>query len=135
MTLRISQIKLISLSSEEAMFTKYFIETQMQIFIKTLSGKTVTLDVEPSDTIAQVKFKLHLKEGMNPQLVSLNFRGIRLDCERTLSDYNVQKESTMHHSYKRYPCHHFEHCSFLLNIVVTQSSFTIKTDSSEIERY
>ena len=68
----------------------------MQIYIKTLTGKTLVLDIDPCDTIENINNKIEEKEGIPPAHQKLIFKGNLLNPERTLADYNIQKDSTLH---------------------------------------
>jgi ubiquitin len=61
----------------------------MQIFIKTLSGRTITLEVDPQDVVASLRFKLQGMKGIPPDEFRMMFAGKHLQDDRTLEDYNI----------------------------------------------
>lgn len=89
------------LNGDEVIFNEstnpyYLVEKTVQVFVKTPTGKTITLDVELDDTIEKLKQQMMEKEGIPPNIQNLLFNGNQLEDNQTLEHYNIKKESTLH---------------------------------------
>ena len=67
-----------------------------QIYVKTLTGKTLTLNMESTEIIEDLKTKIYIKEGIPPDQQRIMFEGRQLEDNRTIGDYNIKRESTLH---------------------------------------
>ena len=68
----------------------------MQIFVQTLSGKTISLEVNPSETVKNTKYKIQAKDGLPTHYQSLVYGGRELQDDKRLQDYNIGRDSTLH---------------------------------------
>ena len=90
-------LSLISISAAARNNAKFFdLRGGMQVFVKTLTGKTISVDVEPDESVESLKAKIQEKEGVPPDQQRIIFGGKQLDGLKSLSDYDIDDDSTLH---------------------------------------